>query len=192
MSNRSVVAAVSLVALSVAALTGCAADAAPAADDTPSAAPPSNAPSATPTSAPEPTAEAGSGCVMPGGDGMIMLGEPLNLGLYAHMKEYGARVGANGAVSYAPDGSLASYEVAPDDYKDAILERFCVGYYSLDALNAVRRGGSSSVDAGDQAYSTALYVGDTLNLSPYTITSVGDVNGEVHSFETSFVLPPQR
>lgn len=44
----------------------------------------------------------------------------------------------------------------------------------------------------NQAYLTPLYAGDTLNLSPYTIASVGDVNGEVHSYETVFTLPPQR
>ncbi|WP_226531971.1 hypothetical protein [Microbacterium paraoxydans] len=123
---------------------------------------------------------------------MISNGEPLNVELYSALHDYGARDGANGTVEYADDGTLAAYEVASGDYVDAILERLCVGFYSLQALNAVRRGSVHSVDPTSQAYLTGLYVGDTLNLSPYTITSVGDVNGEVFSYEASFIVPPQR
>ncbi|MCK2022540.1 hypothetical protein KZC52_06375 [Microbacterium sp. kSW2-24] len=123
---------------------------------------------------------------------MITTGEPLNVELYSNVHDYGPRDGANGTVEYAADGTLASYEVASGDYVDAILERLCVGFYSLQALNAVRRGSVHSVDPTYQAYLAGLYVGDTLNLSPYTITSVGDLNGEVFAYETSFILPPQK
>ncbi len=126
------------------------------------------------------------------GGGIILPSGLLNVDLYVRMHDYGAREGATGTAQYAEDGSPASYEVASGDYEDAILDRFCVGYYYLDALNAVRRGGVSSVGTAHQVYFANPHVGDTLNLSPYTITTVGDVNGEVFAYETSFVLPLQR
>lgn len=186
MSNRSVVVTTTLfAALLVAALTGCTAPDSGAVET--SAA---ERPVATPSA--EPTAAAGPVCRRPGGDGTISTGEPLNVELYSEMHDYGPREGANGTVAYAPDGTLASYVVAPGDHDEAILERLCVGPYSLEALNAVRRGSVHSVDPTSQAYLTPLYAGDTLNLNPYTITSIGDVNGEVRSYEASFILPPQR
>lgn len=113
----------------------------------------------------------------------------LSVDQYSRMRDYGAREGANGTVQYADDGSLASYKVASGDYEDAIIDRFCVDFYYLDALNSVRRGGVSSVDPTRVVYPPELYVGDTLNLSPYTIATVGDVNGEVFAYETTFSLP---
>lgn len=182
-----------LAALSVAALTGCTASAPDAVEaaETPAATPPPVRPSTSPTPTAGPTA-ASSECKLPGGDGMIGHDEPLNLKLYASMVDLGLREGASGTATRAADGTLGSYVVAADDYIDAILDRFCVGYYSLAALNSVRRGSVFSVDPTSQAHLTELYVGDTLNLSPYTITSVGDVNGEVHAYGTVFILPPQR
>lgn len=126
------------------------------------------------------------------GGGIILPSGLLNVDLYSRMHDYGAREGATGTAQYADDGSLASYVVAPGDFTDAILDRFCVGFYYLDSLNAVRRGGGGSVDPTRTVHQPELHVGDTLNLSPYTITTVGDVNGEVFSYETSFTLPPQR
>ncbi|MFJ4253388.1 hypothetical protein [Microbacterium sp. NPDC090003] len=131
-------------------------------------------------------------CIPSGGDGMIATGEPLNVELYSNVHDYGPREGASGTVEYASDGTPASYEVASGDHVDAILKRLCIGFYSLQALNAVRRGSVHSVDPTNQAYLAGLYVGDALNLSPYTITSVGDLHGEVYAYKTSFVLPPQR
>lgn len=126
------------------------------------------------------------------GGGIILPSGLLNVDLYSRMHDYGAREGATGTVQYADDGSLMSYEVASGDDEDAILDRLCVGFYYMDALNAVRRGGVSSVDPTRQVYPPDLHVGDALNLSPYTITTVGDVKGEVFAYETSFILPPQR
>jgi hypothetical protein len=179
------------VTLSIAALAGCT-DRAPEAVETPAAMQPSATPSAAATAGTEPSPAATPECRLPGGDGMIHHDEPLNVELYAAMVDLGPREGASGSVAYADDGTLAAYVVAPGDYRDAILERLCLGAYSYEALNAVRRGSVHSVDLTNQAYLTPLYAGDTLNLSPYTIASVGDVNGEVHSYETVFILPPQR
>ncbi|MFK0241678.1 hypothetical protein ACIQTX_12530 [Microbacterium sp. NPDC090281] len=180
-----------LFGLSAAVLTGCGAPT-PGVIEPPAEAQPTLAPSTEPTSGADPAPAATPQCRRPGGDGTISNGEPLNVGLYDGMVDLGPRVGANGTVASADDGSLASYVVASGDYKDAILERLCLGPYSYEALNAVRRGSLHSVDPTNQTYLTPLYAGDTLNLSPYTITSVGDVNGEVHSYETVFILPPQR
>ena len=198
MSNRTVALTTALLAaLSAAALTGCTASGAQL-DEMSATVQPAAKPSASPTPSAGPTpsvpqaSAAAPECRRPGGDGTIYNGESLNVELYAGMVDLGPRAGANGTVAYADDGTLASYVVASGDYRDAILERLCLGPYSYEALNAVRRGSLHSVDPSHQAYLTSLYVGDTLNLSPYTITSVGDVNGEVHAYETVFVLPPQR
>lgn len=184
------------VTLSIAALAGCT-DQAPEVVETPAATQsaatqPSATPSAAATVGTEPWPAAAPECRLPGGDGMILNDEPLDVNLYAAMVDLGPREGANGTVAYADDGTLAAYVVAPGDYRDAILERLCLGAYSYEALNAVRRGSVHSVDPTYQVYLTPLYTGDTLNLSPYTITSVGDVNGEVHSYDTVFILPPRR
>lgn len=190
MSDRTAAVAVAfLAALSVVTLAGCTDQTPEVAETTAAVAPTANS-----SAQPAPSAAAATAveCKRPGGDGTISRGELLDVGLYAGMVDMGPREGANGTVSYAPDGTLASYVVAADDFEEAIIGRLCVGPYSFDALNAVRRGSLLSDEPTDQAYLTPLYVGDTLNLSPYTIASVGDVNGEVRSYEPSFVLPPQR
>lgn len=153
---------------------------------------PADAPTIEPTPDSLPTAEPTPTCMRADGGGIILPSGLLNVDLYSRMHDFGAREGATGTAQYADDGSLTSYEVASGDYNDAILDRFCVGFYYLDALNSVRRGGASSVHPTRQVYPPDLHVGDTLNLSPYTITTVGDVNGEVFAYETSFTLPPQR
>lgn len=153
---------------------------------------PADSTTSEPTTESLPAAEPTPRCMRADGGGIILPSGLLNVDPYSRMHDYGAREGATGTVQYADDGSLISYEVASGDYNDAILDRFCVGFYYLDALNTVRRGGGSSVDPTRQVYPPDLHVGDTVNLSPYTITSVGDVNGEVFAYETSFILPPQR
>lgn len=123
--------------------------------------------------APVPSGTPGSGgspeCRLPRGDSTILSDELLDVGVYAAMADFGPRDGAEGKVNYAEDGTLASYLVAPGDSKNAIRDRLCVGHYSFEALNAVRRGSLYSVEPTNQAYLTPLYAGDTLNLSPYTI-----------------------
>lgn len=114
-------------------------------------------------------------------------GALLDVDLFAAMTDLGARNGATGEVAYADDGSLASYAVASGDSFGAVAERVCVGYYGLEALNAVRRNGLYA-DFGN----SVLYEGDVLNLSPHTITSVGSQNGSSYSHTPVFVLPPQR
>nr|WP_201470908.1 hypothetical protein [Microbacterium hydrocarbonoxydans] len=200
----SVVAAAALVCLlsgTTALLSGCVASVsgAPAspsattsATSTASTPQPTDSATIDPAAGPTPTAEPTPSCMRADGGGIILPSGLLNVDMYSRMHDYGAREGATGAAQYADDGSLASYEVASGDYEDAILDRFCVGVYYLDALNAVRRGGATSVDPTRAVYPPDLHVGDELNLSPYTITTVGDVNGEVFAYETSFTLPPQR
>ncbi|WP_158864503.1 LysM peptidoglycan-binding domain-containing protein [Leifsonia sp. AG29] len=62
-----------------------------------------------------------------------------------------------------------AYTVAPGDIWEFIAKRFDVGTAYLTAINAVRREDV-----------TQVYVGDTINLDPATITSVGDENGVVY------------
>lgn len=86
------------------------------------------------------------------------------------VRDRGSREGASGTVTTASDGTPASYLVAAGDISERIADRFCVSADYLDALNSVRRDGVT-IDS--------LYGGDTLNLSPYTVLSVGDQNGRV-------------
>lgn len=192
-----------IVVLTCAALTGCTAPA-PDAAETPGATQSSvdpepsvaSAPATEPSTAPPPataSAEPPSGTAPEcrSASDIVNNDEPLDVSMYEGMVDHGPRAGANGTVSLAADGTPASYVVAAGDFRDAIAGRLCLGPYALEALNAVRRGSVHSVDPTNEAYLTPLYAGDTLNLSPDTITSVGDVNGVVHSYETVYVLPPQ-
>lgn len=79
-------------------------------------------------------------------------------------------------------GAPVAYRVAPGDVFSTIAARFCVSESTLQVLNHARRDND------------ALYAGDTLNLDPHTIFSVGDQNGVVseNSFPDWFTLPPQR
>ncbi|WP_156145909.1 hypothetical protein [Microbacterium sp. MEJ108Y] len=192
MWKRTNVLTVALVsALCTATLVGCTA-LVPEAVETPATVTTADGPSTEPVPSGTPSPEASQECRLPRGDSTILSDELLDVGLYAALADFGPRAEAEGTVTYAEDGSLASYLVAPGDSKAAIRDRLCVGHYSFEALNAVRRGSLHSMEPTNQAYLTPLYAGDTLNLSPYTIASVGDVNGEVHSYETVFILPPQR
>ncbi|KJQ54649.1 hypothetical protein [Microbacterium sp. SA39] len=184
MSNRTAgVAAALLVVLSAVVLTGCTTPV-PHTVETPVAVAAEQTPSSPPSPASTPECRPENADVLPG--------EPLDVGLFAGMVDRGPREGANGTVAYASDGTLASYLVAPDDHTEAIIDRLCVSAYPFAALNAVRRGTLYSTDPTSQAYLTPLYAGDTLNLSPHMITSVGDVDGEVRAYETTFILPPQN
>ena len=87
--------------------------------------------------------------------------------------------GATGTTSFNPDGSPASYVVAPDDMYDGILERFGIASdYCFIYLNSVRRHNNFT-----------FYAGDTLNLDPHTILTVGDENGEVNEFLDRLASP---
>ncbi|MFJ4015200.1 hypothetical protein [Microbacterium sp. NPDC090014] len=175
MWKRTNVLTVALVsAFCTAALVGCTA-LAPEAVEKSATVTTADGSSAEPGPSGTPAPEESPECRLPRGDSTILSDELLDVDLYAAMADFGARAGAEGTVSYAEDGTLASYLVAPGDSKNAIRDRLCVGHYSFEALNAVRRGSLHSVEPTNQAYLTPLYAGDTLNLSPYTIASVGDV-----------------
>ncbi|MWV48409.1 hypothetical protein GRS96_03840 [Rathayibacter sp. VKM Ac-2803] len=98
------------------------------------------------------------------------------------VRDRGPRTGATGEVTTAADGTPASYLVAAGDISESIADRFCVSPEYLDALNSVRRDGVS-IDS--------LYGGDTLNLSPSTVTSVGTQNGRVLENPEPEPLPAQ-
>jgi len=95
---------------------------------------------------------------------------------------------AQGTVTLDASGHPASYVVASGDIIDYIAQRF--GFFSptgaafdyLNTINQVRRGG----------YPWPLYAGDTLNLSAFTITSVGTINGRVLHEAPPSPMPPQR
>ncbi|SMH49933.1 hypothetical protein SAMN06295885_3451 [Rathayibacter oskolensis] len=98
------------------------------------------------------------------------------------VRDRGSREGAAGTVTTAADGSPASYLVAAGDISERIADRFCISPEYLDVLNSVRRDGVS-IDS--------LFGGDTLNLSPTTVVSVGDQNGRVLENPEPDPLPAQ-
>lgn len=78
----------------------------------------------------------------------------------------GPREHATGTANYV-DGVLLSYTVAADDHLEFVADRFTISYQYLMTINSVRRD------------TPELFVGDTINLSPYHMFSIGDQNGEV-------------
>jgi hypothetical protein len=105
---------------------------------------------------------------------------------------------AMGSVALDADGHPARYTVAADDEWGHIAIRFglsavapaegivadglniSTGY--LTTINSVRRGESP----------WTLYIGDTVNLSAYTVTSVGTINGTATALAAPDPLPTQR
>ncbi len=149
-----------------------------------------SAPTGTTSSSSSPPAhEESAECKWPVAQIEAHAGEVLNLDDFDDMEDLGPSENANGAIARTDDGVLASYTVAAGDTYDAIAERVCTSVYGLTALNAVRRGGVYASD--DLGSRSTLYAGDTLNLNPFTIASVGDQNGVVHEHTPSFILPPQ-
>ncbi|KZX19646.1 hypothetical protein ACH61_03259 [Rathayibacter tanaceti] len=98
------------------------------------------------------------------------------------VRDSGSRSGATGTVRAASDGAPASYLVAAGDISEQIAERFCISPDYLSALNSVRRDG---VDID------SLFGGDTLNLRPTTVLTVGDQNGRVLDNTAPDDLPAQ-
>ncbi|MEY9853849.1 hypothetical protein ABH923_003527 [Leifsonia sp. EB41] len=158
--SRAAVAAVLLLGIS---LTGCTATA-----HTPDLihradhpATPTPASSFTPTSKPAPTATT-AGCVGWGfweSDYYSEAQQPVDCGPIQY---------ATGTTKLNDKGVPVAYVVAPGDIWEFIAKRFDLGTAYLTAINAVRRYPP-----------TTVYVGDTINLDPATITSVGDQNGVV-------------
>src|SRR5690606_34749296 len=149
MMNRLAVAGWTLAVL---LLAGCTTQG-PAPTPTPAAESAAARSEATPTAAPTPV------CSRPNLSYGPYVGEPLDMRLFEGMVVLGPRESATGTVAYAEDGSLAWYVVAPDDNKHAIVERLCMDFYALEALNAVRRGSVHSADPTNQVYLTPLYAG---------------------------------
>lgn len=89
---------------------------------------------------------------------------------------------AAGETAVDAAGTPVAYLVAPGDVFSTIAARFCMSEDTLQVLNHARRDNNG------------LYAGDTLNLDPHTIFSVGDQNGVVsdNTFPEWFTLPPQR
>lgn len=104
----------------------------------------------------------------------------------------GPREYAQGEVILNDDGSLAAYVVASGDTPFAVAERFCSREAELARLNAVRRNTFYSSPGEPTPDWITFYAGDTINLDPATITTVGDEQGEVFSNEPELDLPPQR
>lgn len=77
-------------------------------------------------------------------------------------------------------GRPVAYLVAPDDVWTVVAERFCLHVDYINALNQVRRNRAST-----------LFAGDTLNLDPYAVTSVGSENGVVFENDPPVPMPPQ-
>lgn len=109
---------------------------------------------------------------------------------YSSLRDVGPIDGARGEAVYDEREQPVAYVAAPGDTMSAVAARFCIDHYPyLEWINAIRRGdGTSVVGAG----SMTLYAGDTLNLDPYTIATVGDENGVVHDNAVDFHIPPQR
>lgn len=89
---------------------------------------------------------------------------------------------ASGDAVLNDDGVPVAYHVASGDVFSTIAARFCLSEDWLLLINHARRDND------------ALYAGDTLNLDPHTIFTVGDQNGAVshNAFPEGYALPPQR
>jgi hypothetical protein len=74
---------------------------------------------------------------------------------------------ASGEAILNGEGIPVAYHVASGDVFSTIAARFCLSEDWLLLINHAHRA------------SDALYAGDTLNLDPHTIFSVGDQNGVV-------------
>ncbi|PPG60772.1 hypothetical protein C5C95_13225 [Rathayibacter sp. AY1B7] len=177
-----------VIALSaVVLLAGCTAEAtspaAPPAEPTASTAPPAAGAESTPrpvpsvSTTPAPVEDVSGECVVQALDEGTLDGVDLE-----RVRDRGTRVGATGTASTASDGAPASYLVAAGDISERIADRFCISSDYLSALNSVRRDG---VDID------SLYGGDTLNLRPTTVLSVGDQNGRVLDNAEPDDLPAQ-
>lgn len=108
-----------------------------------------------------------------------------------YLVDSGPRSGAQGETVTDADGNPVAYHAVDGDTMPGIAGRFCATMYGggdgtrwLGVLNIIRR--SAGISGGGD-----VYAGDTINLSPWTIASVGDENGQVHNFDpaTDFSYP---
>ncbi|MGC0252302.1 hypothetical protein [Pseudactinotalea sp. Z1748] len=109
---------------------------------------------------------------------------------YSELRDVNPIDGARGEAIHDEHDQPVAYVAAPGDTMSAIAARFCIDHYPyLEWINAIRRGeGTSITDTG----SMPVYAGDTLNLDPYTIATVGDENGVVRDNAIDFHIPPQH
>ncbi|MDN3309315.1 LysM domain-containing protein [Microbacterium oryzae] len=107
-------------------------------------------------------------------------------------KDLGPVDGGTGDVILNAEGEPAAYVVAEGDTTYAIAERFCFGTAAyLEEINSIRRNGAWA-PMSDEDGTFVIFPGDTLNLDPYTIASVGDEQGVVYDHTPDFHIPPQR
>lgn len=97
--------------------------------------------------------------------------------------DLGPREYASGRAILDEQGVPVAYVAASGDIQEFVADRFCLGLAYLHNLNSVRR---------DIADGVGLFAGDTLNLNPYTVVSVGDQNGRVADNPPPDPLPPQN
>jgi hypothetical protein len=85
---------------------------------------------------------------------------------------------ATGTAELDGNGVPVAYVVAPGDIYESIAQRFDVGTGYLNAINAVRR-----------EWPMIVYAGDTINLDPATIATVGDQDGVAYDYEDRMPTP---
>jgi hypothetical protein len=107
----------------------------------------------------------------------------------------GSRQFATGKVTTDRNGVPSSYTVASGDVIDYVAARFGFfdpssgeGFNYLNTINQVRRGTYPNAPDGN----FALFAGDILNLSAYTMGSVGSENGHVIPGPMPSPAPAQR
>lgn len=109
---------------------------------------------------------------------------------YSELRDLGPIDFATGEVTLRDDGQPAFYVAAEGDTMYAIAQRFCIDYAGyLGQLNGIRRG-DGNADLFE--LQSLLYAGDTINLDPYTIATVGDQGGQVFQHAIGYRIPEQR
>ncbi|MGC5077878.1 hypothetical protein [Agrococcus sp. DT81.2] len=109
---------------------------------------------------------------------------------YSELRDIGPIDQATGEVTTDADGRPVAYVAAEGDTMYAIAQRFCIDYPGyLGQLNGIRRGDGS---AHLFALQPDLWAGDTINLDPYAIATVGDQNGQVFEHAIDYRIPEQR
>ena len=85
-------------------------------------------------------------------------------------------------------GAIVAYRAVSGDLLDFVGERFGLTHDSyIVTINQIRRGGPDTPDGNP-----ILYAGDVVNLSAFTMTKYGSVNGLVHDDPPPDPMPPQQ
>lgn len=113
---------------------------------------------------------------------------------YSELRDIGPIEHATGETTFDDEGQPVSYVAAAGDTMFGIAVRFCLGndYPYLEQINAIRRGETGELLNLLNGPTMEVYPGDTINLNPYTIATVGDENGEVRNNNLDFHIPQQR